>query len=693
MSKFLVNFMSGMAKQYNANVAASRAHEAEVDKLDYEYGLRSAIAVADNEASMAREVEQTSREAGKSVFDRQTKLLVEREKGEQSRQTENLKNNIAGTMDDVYQYTLPNSQDPNNPIVRTLKVPFFEDAKGNDGVKKRVQWFDENGQRALDQLIADGQTDLANRFRNQAARAFTDRLADPSNIIKDQYGTRTAFLDISPLYPGYRDGLLKDQSISDIVMGFAPSLNDRLKQQAGYPASFEVTPEGITVNREGTQTKGLSLDSPPEYFFDGEPSAETFREDLFKPVYQIKNVGNGSLDSFYQLAESVNPENPRTFVEKWVKIDNLYKPDPNSDQFKPSIREEDRLAVASELEPLRQVSVTNDGRFVGGPNVLRDIFIDMAKNDIIDTGNMLSISSLKTLDDATFAKATNGKGSGEFLSEEKASSRVVRLTKGVMISAAQGGQAGITGNLLLTLAGLKDQADAFLAIGDEILDVVGGLGYGTEADRRAREENFQVIRSVQKSIRGGNVSAVSATAMLRYYSTLLAYSMAVAVQGGDAAARTVSDQDVQRVSEGAAPGAAGSGRLVISSEELLTITANVRAEFGERAAIAGMYATKNPVQMRAAHYYNTTFKDRPMVFSDLVPNAVRVALKEAGLELGSSTAPASSQESPQGSAASQFRARVNARSQSQGAGNNQTPTPAPRPDIPQISIPEPTSTQ
>ena len=690
MSRFLVNFMSGMAKQYNANVAAGRAHEADIEKLDYEYGLRSAIAESQDAAAMLREQEQTSRELASKEYDRETKIKVQQEKGRQDRQTEKLKNNVAGTLDSVYSYAVPNSKDPDNPITRTLTIPFFKDAKGDDRIKRRAQWFDENGQAALDQLIADGQNDLANRFRIEAARAFTDRLTTPDNIVKDQYGTKTAYIDITSLYPGYAS-LLQDETINGIVMGFAPSLNDRLKQQAGYPASFEVKPEGITVNRDGTQAKGVSIDSPPDYFYDGAPSPETFREDLFKPVYQIKNVGRGDLDNFYQLAESVNPENPRTFVEKWVKIDNLYKPDINSDQFTPTIREEDRLAVAAELEPLRQVSVSADGRFVGGPNVLKDIFVDMAANDIIDTGNMLSISSLKTLDDATFAKATNGKGSGEFRSEEKASSRVVRLTKGVMISAAQGGQAGITGTLLLTLAGIKDQADAFLQIGDEILEVVGGMGYENEADRRAREQNFQAIRSVQKSIRSGNVGSVSATAMLRYYSTLLAYSMAVAVQGGDAAARTVSDQDVQRVSEGAAPAAAGSGRAVISSEELLTITANVRAEFGERAAIAGMYATKNPVQMRAAHYYNTTFKDRPMVFQDLVPNAVRVALAEAGMGLGTTAPVSTPQDSAQGSAALQFRARVNARSQ-QGSNNSQVPAPTPRPDI-NIEIEEPTNTQ
>ena len=81
--------------------------------------------------------------------------------------------------------------------------------------------------------------------------------------------------------------------------------------------------------------------------------------------------------------------------------------------------------------------------------------------------------------------------------------------------------------------------------------------------------------------------------------------------------------------------------------------------------------------MRAAHYYNTTFKDRALVFNDLVPNS-KVALIKAGIPLGTEDlAPASNAVTPSGSAAQKFRMRVQGNS---GATDTANQTPAGRPD-------------
>ena len=684
--------MSGMAKQYNANVAAGQQQEAEMDKLEYEYGLRSAIENASNVAAMARKEKEIASEEQQKKLERENKIKVQQQIGIENRETEKLKARLDGQNTGTsYQYP-----DPNNPdkMIGARLPDFYKDKGPGETTQARLLWYEQNGAKTLQDLVDNNQTALANKFRSDAARALISEALSEKNVFPDEFGVKTAYMDISSQYPNFMSTLMQDETINQMVGDALPALRKRLMTLSGYPdnLTFDVETEKIVVNVDGEQRTGIAVDTPPAYFFtDYQVSAENFRDDLFQPVYNIKQVGGGDLNNFYVLAESVNPDNPQQFVEKFVEVDNLYKPSENGSLYTPTIREENRQRVANTLQSLRGESVSTDKRIVGGPKVLKDVFTDMALNDVIDAGNMLPLSTVSQVDDKTFKNAT-GQSSAEFLSEAKASSRVVRLTEGVMVSVARGGQAGITGSLILGLAGIKAQAEAFVEVGEEILQVVSGLGYEEQdgVGARIREQNFTEIRRINKLLKQGNISAIDDTAMLRYYSMLLAYSMAVAVQGGDAAARTVSDQDVQRVADGAAPGAPGSkGRAFVSPEEILTVTANVRAEFGERAAIAELYASKNPTKMRAAHYYNTTFKDRALVFNDLVPNSLKVALIKAGIPLSGTEdlAPASNAVTPSGSAAQKFRMRVQGNS---GATDTTNQTPAGRPDDLQIQIEEPT---
>ena len=106
------------------------------------------------------------------------------------------------------------------------------------------------------------------------------------------------------------------------------------------------------------------------------------------------------------------------------------------------------------------------------------------------------------------------------------------------------------------------------------------------------EQNFTEIRRINKLLKQGNISAIDDTAMLRYYSMLLAYSMAVLFRGvtpppGPFLTKTYSELLMVR------PGRSRIKREAFEPRKILTVTANVRAEFGERAAIAELYASKS----------------------------------------------------------------------------------------------------
>ena len=103
--------MSGMARQYNANVAAGQQQEAEMDKLEYEYGLRSAIENASNVAAMARKEKEIASEEQQKKLERENKIKVQQQIGIENRETEKLKARLDGQNTGTsYQYP-----DPNNP--------------------------------------------------------------------------------------------------------------------------------------------------------------------------------------------------------------------------------------------------------------------------------------------------------------------------------------------------------------------------------------------------------------------------------------------------------------------------------------------------------------------------------------------------------------------------------------------------
>lgn len=678
MSRFFINFLGGAAKQFNANVAAQKEQENKLERIDYEYGIRQTLQQQQDEAAMARKRLELGQEAFDKFEERQNKIRVEQEKGRQTRQTEILKSKLSGqgTGLDNYQWRVENPNDPNNPTVKGFTIPKSEGKTEGERYKDRLRWFENNAAKQLAFLQEEGRTEDVQRFQQDLATTLISVMNLPENTVKDDLQNINAYKDITGLYPNVRSIVAQDQNVRTLVESNVPAIVNVLKKGAGFPENADVPVENI-----GSDAIGVT--NPPEYYRNDDGSVNM---ELFEPVTKINTVGQREIRGFYNFVESAAPQDPRTFVDVFAQVDNLYKPELRSNPFRPSLAPDSIEQVAASLSPLRYELTLDNGQVVGGPKVLAKTFEYIASNDEFATGNLIPATDKVTVSAKKFKDETT-RDLAEFQSEAKASNRVVRMTSGVKTAVMQGGLAGLPGNVLLAAAGFATVAREFTAVGDEIISYLQSTNAMTETDANIRRDNISFLTDVNKRIKQGDLSNVSATAMLRYYSTLLAYSMAVAVQGGDAAARTVSDQDVQRVAAGAAPAAPGSGRWFVSTEELMTITQNVEAEFAERAAIADLYLTREPAKMRAGYYYEKTFADRPMDFNSLMKTVV--SEQKYNALYADQTSPTGSGDirvRQQGNTASErFKANLQNPSATVGGGNQ----PAPRPNV-SLEINEPT---
>lgn len=651
---FFRGFITGAAKQYNANVAAQKAEEAEMNRLQTEYGYREDIERKKNQAASLLAQEGFENDMFLKSIEAENDERLERIKGQEDRLTEGLKARLDGSSA-MASYVIGTTPD-GKPQYAGIPNP-----RGADGLSRAedlMGWFDTNGLSLYQQLLEQGDPAQIRDFETKAVSALSMRFAQPDIAIKDPNTGRLTYVDRTAQYPGYMSLVAQSPAIQERISGsLIPDLNRRIKSNAGFPEEFT----DIQLTQLESGERAVSVPNPPVWMRDS-----TGKVDMAS-YNQVRNIEMNSqipLDRFFSFITrtGADVESQRAKFETWKKLDNLYAPDPGSPDLTPYLDPTAKAEVARALEPLR----------LQDPEMALEYFRYMAANDsqpaspTIDPqlrGNQMTAVEMKKLYNRD-PEAVRGRA--------VASRRVVRLADGIMGSVEQGGKVGLAGALQLAAAGVGDTAEALAEVGGEIISVLSATPAMSEADQRVREDQLAFLSDVQGKLARGN--SVSETAMIRYYSTLLAYSMAVAVQGGDAAARTVSDQDVQRVASGVAPAAPGSGRVLLSLQELYTVTVAARHEMAEQAVIYGSYGSQDRVLTRAAYYYEQTFQNRPADFRELL----KIALSDNpgaydGLFAGGS--PTASATTAPNQRSESFKSR----SQSETAAPATTPTPTPAP--------------
>ncbi len=600
---FFRGLLTGAAKQYNANVAAQKAEDAEMERLRTEYGYRARVEQDKAYAESLLADEQFANDMFLQSMEAENSERLERIKGQEDRLTKALEARLDGTSARAsYQV---GTGDDNQPIY--VGIPTPTGSSDSERIRNNMMWFDTQGPAVYQQLLDYGDAQQIADFEARAVNALDARFSLPDIRQVNRETGRITYLDKTSQYPGVVSLINSSPSIFNRVQNsLVPDLKRRINESAGLPPEFK----DIELTELESGERGLSVPNPPVWMRD-----ETGRVDMasYDQINQIQKYGQIPVEKFFMFINraGADVESQRAKFSTWKRVDNLYAPDPGSADLTPYIDPTAKAEVAQTLSPLRHQN----------PALAMEYFRYVAANDyqpasaIIDPtleGNQMTATEMKKMYNRD-PEAMRGRAI--------ASRRVVRLAGGILQASEQGGRAGLAATLQLAAAGAGDTARALAEVGGEIIGAFGSVPASNEADQRVRDEQMSFLSDVQGKLARGNT--VSETAMIRYYSTLLAYSMAVAVQGGDAAARTVSDQDVQRVAAGIAPAAPGSGRALLSMQELYTITVSAQHEMREQAAIYEGYGSQDRVSTRAAYYYEQTFQDRPTNFRELLQVALQ----------------------------------------------------------------------
>lgn len=599
---FLRGFLGGMANQYNANVAAQKKEEAEAALVDREYGYRQRIENQKSAAEALLQEEAFSNDMFLEAIRAENEERLVGLRGAEDRATESLKAKLDGTAP-VASYNIGVGAG-GKPI--SLSIPKPAGSTEREKVTNNMLWFENNGLETYRKLKEAGDPAALSDFVSRAASALDSRFSQPDIMLQDKDKNRVIYVDKLGQYQNYSQLLRESPELLEIVKGsLIPDIASRLRKQAGFDDTFK----DLEVTTDSNGQKVISVQSAPDWMKNSEGMVDM---ESYRQVRGIQYESGIPLESFYKFIENTSsgtPESIRNKFAVWKEIDNLYQPDPNASQLTPYLSPLAKNKVAVKMSDIRHKNpelAFEYFRYVAG----NDNFEISRTIDPLRVGNFMSATEMKDM------YKVDPSAQGNLAVSAR---RVVRMADGILQSQQRGGKIGLAASLQLTVAGGQQAFRDLLEVGNDIIGLFDGVAATTDADSRIRKENMEFIKGVHSSLSSGG--SVSDTALIRYYSTLLAYSMAVAVQGGDAAARTVSDQDVQRVAQGVAPAAPG-GRAIISEEELYTITLSARHEMLERAVIAEGYASQDSVQARASYYYTQTYGSRATDFRSLMKYAM-----------------------------------------------------------------------
>lgn len=638
---FFSGFLTGMAKQYNANTAAQMKEEGELRALDYEYGKRAQIekekAIAAAKAAETDFENQMFMESIKATNDE----ILEGIKGKEQRKLERLKAKLEGT--GGISYSL-GSDSGGNPISVTL--PNLYEGK-SDPLRARnaITFFETKGPEVYQKLLEHGDPNQIRDFEDRLFNAVDFRSQQPDWTYNNPTSGRPVMLDRFGSIPNSMSIIMSSPRLQEKMAALVPDMDRRFRDRFNIPASSRVLTREVGPNGED----GVGYTNYPDYMRD---EGGAVPEETVTQVEGIERNGGVTLDSAFRFFNE-SPA-PKEKFERWQELDNLYAPIMEDTQNAPLISPSAKARGAALLSNVRNEN----------PDQAFQYFLYMAANDEFPLSKEINITGDEQNMSAETVKKQYKVDPQAMRDRALASDRVVRFTSGIFDNLQRGGKYGISGKLQLFAQGAGEQFNELVQIGGDLISLFSNVQAANADDQKIRERQMRELNGIHQSLMRGDT--VTETAMLKYYSTLLAYAMAVAVQGGDAAARTVSDQDVQRVADGVAP--IGSGRNIISASEIYAITIAADHEMREQSVIYANLGSQNVVRTRAAHYYRETFAQRPANIRELM----KMKLADSNPELygrmfgdGSPTA----DQSVKG-AGSKADAAISA-FQSKSGGNNQ----------------------
>ena len=144
---------------------------------------------------------------------------------------------------------------------------------------------------------------------------------------------------------------------------------------------------------------------------------------------------------------------------------------------------------------------------------------------------------------------------------------------------------GAAGRVVNTIVGARAQVEYFIQAVSS-----------SSMDENKRGQYLTELNSLRESLNVEGLDQVAIANRLRdYHEGVLVYSMAMALQGGNAAARTISDADIERIREILAV-----GQAMGTTEQKLAVMRSLKFELTRRAALADAYASGKESRVWAA---------------------------------------------------------------------------------------------
>jgi len=149
---------------------------------------------------------------------------------------------------------------------------------------------------------------------------------------------------------------------------------------------------------------------------------------------------------------------------------------------------------------------------------------------------------------------------------------------------------GAAGTAVNTIVGAKEQVSYFIrAIAS------------ADMNEDKKGKYLQDLRGLQNKLNVEGLDKVAVANRYREYQEgVLVYSMAMALQGGNAAARTISDADIERISQILAV-----GQSLGTTEQKVAVMQALKKELSRRSAIADAYASGKESKAWAANTVET----------------------------------------------------------------------------------------
>lgn len=158
----------------------------------------------------------------------------------------------------------------------------------------------------------------------------------------------------------------------------------------------------------------------------------------------------------------------------------------------------------------------------------------------------------------------------------------------MLLNGLESGQTvpGFAGSVIKTVEGAKAQIGYFME----------AIQQSDKMSAASKERNLANLRSIQAKLESGFGRVNTANALMEYHQGVLVYQMAMVLQGGNAAARTISDADIERISK-LLQGDDG----LATKERKIAVMQALRRQLLRRKAFLQAYASGDESKMYAAN--------------------------------------------------------------------------------------------